>query len=457
MYQGTIRFRDTFVFRGGGETVRAFSIFGLLLATLIFIVVQLAFRELSLQVLTERIDLGRSEALRIAATVEQVGQTPGGIDFGRIQRNRRELIGYIRERVSRSVFISFVEIRDRFGVRQILVRGLTPAPPPEGWDLSVPEDWPVAKEQLVRVPLLQSEGEVRVGVSREPMLEELRVLQRSLRIKVALAAALALAVLVSGFFYVLHLLRKNRRLEKARQSADRASYVGMLASNLAHEIRNPLNAMNMNLQMLEEDLRPAGLHEGDFVELLESTKQEIKRLEQLVNNFLTFARPAQPRFESTDLNQIVHDVIRFLEADFRQSAVEVRTDLAQLLPTTEIDQTLFKQALMNLMVNARQVLKENGLITIRTRAGAGGEAVLEVSDNGPGIPSEAQERIFDVFFSRRGGGTGLGLPIAKQIIERHGGTIELHSVEGRGTTFRIRLPRHHRPARVTTGPPQSKA
>jgi signal transduction histidine kinase len=289
------------------------------------------------------------------------------------------------------------------------------------------------------------------------MLEELRALRRALQIKVALAAGLALAVLISGFFYVLHLLRKNRRLERARQSADRASYVGMLASNLAHEIRNPLNAMNMNLQMLEEDLRPAGLDKGDFVELLESTKQEIKRLEQLVNNFLTFARPAQPRFESKDLNQVVRDVIRFLDADFRQSDVEVRTDLAQLLPTTELDETLFKQALMNLLVNSRQVLKRNGLITLRTRAGAGGEAVLEVSDNGPGIPSDAQERIFDVFFSRRGGGTGLGLPIAKQIIERHGGTIELNSVEGRGTTFRIRLPRRHAPALGTASSTERKA
>jgi signal transduction histidine kinase len=240
------------------------------------------------------------------------------------------------------------------------------------------------------------------------------------------------------------LIRKNRNLEQARQSAARASYVGLLASGLAHEIRNPLNAMNMNLQMLEEELHARnGPPEGEQAELLESTKSEIKRLERLVNNFLTYARPAQPRFESKDLNIVAREVIRLLEVDFRQHGVELRTDLEPLLPRVETDEAQFKQALINLMVNARQVLKDGGHVTIRTRAGSKGEAVLEVEDDGPGIPPDSRERIFEVFYSSRGGGTGLGLPIARQIVERHGGTIELDSEVGKGTTFRIRLPRHH--------------
>jgi signal transduction histidine kinase len=109
----------------------------------------------------------------------------------------------------------------------------------------------------------------------------------------------------------------------------------------------------------------------------------------------------------------------------------------------EIDETQFKQALLNLLVNARQVLTEGGVVTLRTRAGSRGDIVLEVEDNGPGIPAEMRERIFEVFYSSRGGGTGLGLPIARQIIERHGGVIELESEEGEGTQFTIRLPRHH--------------
>jgi signal transduction histidine kinase len=102
---------------------------------------------------------------------------------------------------------------------------------------------------------------------------------------------------------------------------------------------------------------------------------------------------------------------------------------------------------MNLLVNARQVLDAEGTVRVRTRAASNGEAVLQVEDDGPGIPEASQERIFEVFYSSRGGGTGLGLPIARQIVERHGGHIELESTVGVGTKFTIRLPRRHaRPA-----------
>ena len=136
---------------------------------------------------------------------------------------------------------------------------------------------------------------------------------------------------------------------------------------------------------------------------------------------------------------------------WRQRVTLVSVALLGQDPTdVEIDETQFKQALLNLLVNARQVLKDGGTVTIRTRAGSRGEVVLEVEDDEPGIPEEMRERIFEVFYSSRGGGTGLGLPIARQIVERHGGAIELHSEEGQGTRFTIRLPRHH--ARFTTEP-----
>ena len=136
-------------------------------------------------------------------------------------------------------------------------------------------------------------------------------------------------------------------------------------------------------------------------------------------------------------------MLRFLENDFRQSQVELTSDLQPMLPNVDLDERQFKQALMNLLVNARQVLDPGGAVQVRTRAAATGHAVLEVEDDGPGIPQASQERIFEVFYSSRGGGTGLGLPIARQIVERHGGTIDLHSVEGEGTRFTIRLPRRH--------------
>ena len=203
--------------------------------------------------------------------------------------------------------------------------------------------------------------------------------------------------------------------------------------------------MNMNLQMLEEELqaRPE-LDESEWGELLESNKNEIKRLESLVNNFLAYARPSQPRFETRDLNAVVKEVVRFLEADFRQSQVELHTALEPLLPDGG-DRRDPVQAGADEPAGQRRAgaRRRRATSTVRTRAGAGGEVVLEVEDDGPGIAPEVQDRIFEVFYSSRGGGTGLGLPIARQIVERHGGTIEMETEVGKGTIFSIRLPRRH--------------
>jgi signal transduction histidine kinase len=199
--------------------------------------------------------------------------------------------------------------------------------------------------------------------------------------------------------------------------------------------------------MLEEELQAAGERVDDeHAELLASTKSEIKRLEQLVNNFLIYARPAQPQPEPTDLNGLAREVIRLLAADFKTHGVEFREELDPGLPEVEIDARQFKQALINLLVNARQVLRNGGEVAVRSGTGSRGEVQLEIVDNGPGIPAEARERIFEVFYSSRGGGTGLGLPIAKQIVERHGGTIDVESAVDAGTTFRIRLGRCQTPS-----------
>jgi signal transduction histidine kinase len=407
---------------------------------------QLAFREVSLKVLTNRLDLAQHEARRIADTVARLGRVGHTVDFSRLRQNETALRNYVHERLARRFFIHHVEIRDRFGVRQLFFSAQSvPREPRWPTDAKLkPVDWPTTPAQVVRVPLGRSEGEVRVGISPEPVLQELDAIRKSLRTKVAAATAAAILLLVIGLFYVLHLVRKNRRLELSRQSAERASYVGLLASGLAHEIRNPLNAMNLNLQMLDEELRDCPeLPHAEFEELVDSSKQEIKRLEQLVNNFLAYARPSPARFEPHDLNGLVHDLVRFLEGDFRQKGVAIETDLEPLLPRVELDEPQIKQALMNLLVNAGQVLKGGGMVEIRTRAGVGGEVVLEVVDNGPGIPEGDRDRVFEIFFSKRGGGTGLGLPIAKQIVERHEGKIELETEVGRGTTFRVRLPRRH--------------
>jgi signal transduction histidine kinase len=440
MNVGVTSFRDSFASQALRETLRAFLIFTFLTLALVTIGGQLAFRGLSLGVLREKIDLGRITALEISDQVSRLGQRAGAIDYAALRGETARIRDLIQGRIEQTPFVRSVEVRDRFGVRIILVARGEPSGTPGGSDLAGD-----SRQRLIRVALAgdgsrSEEGQVLLAISPTAVEQELLDLQRSLWIKIAVAGLLAVGVLVLGLFYVLHLLRKNRRLERARQAAERASYVGLLASGLAHEIRNPLNAMNMNLQMLEEELQGSGAPvEEEHAEMLASTKSEIKRLEQLVSSFLTYARPTSPRLEPADLNGLARDVMRLLDADFKQHGVELIDQLDPALPEAEIDATQLKQALINLLVNARQVLREGGRVVVRSRSAERETVTLEIVDDGPGIPDEAREKIFEVFYSSRGGGTGLGLPIAKQIVEGHGGAIEVESAVGEGTVFRIRL------------------
>ncbi len=440
----------------GGETARAFLVFGVLSLSLLGIASHLEFRDLDIHAMFRRFDAARDEARRIADAVSAIAWGQDGLDYHRLRQKRDILRGVVAERFESRPYLRYVEVRDRFGAQLLYMARETVGAPivtfPRGAIVNVVAE----PERVASVPLTRTgmapAGEVRVGVSPEAYQQELIELRRSLRIKVYLASGAAILILITGFFYVLHLIRKNRRLEQSRLAAERRSYVGLLASGLAHEIRNPLNAMNMNLQMLDEELQMTpGLEQADYRELLESTNSEIKRLESLVNNFLAYARPAQPRFEPADLNETLRQVVKFLEADFARSRVRLDLGLEPLLPTVDLDETQFKQAVMNLLVNARQVLRSGGSVAVRTAAGSGGDVLVEVQDDGPGIPPENREKIFEVFYSNRGGGTGLGLPIARQIVERHGGTIEVDDAPGGGTVFRIRLPRRHARAEPVSG------
>ncbi len=439
------------------EAFKAFLLFGLLLAALAGVAGPLAFRDLSRLVQAHRLQLGRHEATRIAEGILALGRDlgdGGGLDFYRLRQHRNKLEAWLRDHLSRSPLVRNVEVLDRFGARVVYV----------GWDRAGPDLPALGRapargvlERTVRIQLRTAkgvlpEGELRVGITTGAVDAELEELKRSLRIKIFGAALIGMVVLAAALVYVLHLIRKNQGLERERQAANRRAQVALLGSGLAHEIRNPLNAMNLNLQMLEEELQAhPGLEGVDVGDLVASIKSEIRRLERLVENFLVYARPTAPRFEEVDLNKLLSDLARFFQADFRQSGLRLVVDLEPLLPSVELDTTQIKQALMNLLINARQVLKPGGTVTLRTRAGPAGEVVVEVQDDGPGIPPEVREKIFDVFYSNRGGGTGLGLPIAQQVVTHHGGTIELESEEGRGTTFRIRLPR--RQARPTPAAP----
>ncbi len=296
-----------------------------------------------------------------------------------------------------------------------------------------------------------------VGVESELIEKEIRDLRHDLQVKLWIGAVAAVAVLLIAFLYVLRLLHRTRLLEAQAQMDDRLAFVGALAAGLAHEIRNPLNVLSMNLQMLEEELAdsPAG-NDGDPRVFLSALQGEIRRLSNLVNNFLTYARPHEPRFESKDLNAILSDLCAFLRPEFEKRRILLRQDLSPYMPPVDLDEGLIRQAVMNLLINATQVLPEGGQVALESRVGPQGEAIVSVEDNGPGIPAADRERIFDVFYSNRGGGTGLGLPIAARILQAHGGTITVESEVGKGARFVLTLPRRHAAAATTAAGPAAE-
>ena len=222
----------------------------------------------------------------------------------------------------------------------------------------------------------------------------------------------------------------------------RAQYseIAQLAGGLAHEIRNPLSTMQLNLELLAEDFAQSDSHrDRRALQKIERVRKESQRLQNILEDFLRFVRVQELRLAPADLNEVV-DVLRdFHEGQASAQGVVLRTHYDDRLPPVLLEVELFKQALLNLTLNALNAMPDGGELILTTRRD-GDWAVLDVTDTGCGIPLDSQDRVFDAFYSTRPGGSGLGLPTVRRIVEAHGGSIGLESEPGKGTKFTIRLP-----------------
>jgi signal transduction histidine kinase len=222
----------------------------------------------------------------------------------------------------------------------------------------------------------------------------------------------------------------------------RAQYteIAQLAGGLAHEIRNPLSTMSLNLDLMVEELQdPETPRDRRLLQKVERLRKESQRLQDILENFLKFARVQELRLETADLNVIVEELRDFFEPQAMAQGIVIRTQYEDGLPRMNLDSELFHQALLNLMINARHALPEGGELMLRTRS-EGPWNILEVTDTGVGMTEEVRSRVFDAFYSTRAGGSGLGLPTTRKIIEAHGGTITVESEPGKGSQFTVRLP-----------------
>lgn len=255
-------------------------------------------------------------------------------------------------------------------------------------------------------------------------------------ITVACAAVLAVGLVALGV--ALRQRRKaSAQLERLRR--EEQGLLERLAAGLAHELKNPLGALNLNLQLLQEELEESGVLPDGSRRRLALIMKECRRLEDVLANFLRYAMRRPLRLERVDLATLVDEVLTFLKPEIRGAGVNMETRFEANLPPLPVDVTLLKQALLNIIINAVEAMPGGGTLTVETR-GSGWAAEIAVSDTGEGVPPEVMPRVFEVYFSDKKGGTGLGLAITRRIIEKHGGTVDLESAGENGTRVTVRLP-----------------
>jgi len=318
---------------------------------------------------------------------------------------------------------------DRAALREQVFRATSRGMASGTCRITLPLDLPGKDSCRLVVGLVSPNIGAHVGVLSE------KLSMRALRLSLFGTSLLALLAV-----YIVHLNDRTRQLELKLEEEKRLAYVGKIAAGMAHEIRNPLSSVKMNIQMIEDRLGEFGEKESQYLmNKVVRIHRETARLEESVNNFLAFARPKPLERRWTDLNRAIDNVVEFLEPACTNDGIRIVRDYSPDLPQAYIDPDQLGQAVENLVRNAQQAIGKDGIIEIYTgRRNDGLE--IRVSDDGPGIPPDDQDKIFEIFFTTKEAGSGLGLTIVNQIAEAHGGGVSFDTIENRGTTFTIHLP-----------------
>jgi two-component system, sporulation sensor kinase E len=285
----------------------------------------------------------------------------------------------------------------------------------------------------------------------------------------------------SGVALILHDATEARQKTFEAIESERIQALTLLAASVAHEIGNPLNALHIHLQLMEREIKKLksdgwrvtageklglrgkgrsqeGMNQNRLDESAQKLEQylsvakgEINRLDYIVTQFLHAIRPTQPQLKPGSVNEVVEKTLELLMPELENRGLNVKTKLQPRLPLAPLDTTQMQQVLVNLIKNAMHAMTKGGTLTLQTGEVSDG-VWLSVADTGGGIPQEQINRIFEPFFTTKKKGSGLGLMIVQRIIRAHDGRIELESLVGRGTTFRIWLPLHERKPRLLEAP-----
>jgi signal transduction histidine kinase len=251
---------------------------------------------------------------------------------------------------------------------------------------------------------------------------------------IGVVGCLALACVVA-----VYAVRRVVLLERRAREAERLAELGTLTGGLAHEIKNPLSTVQLNLQLLAEDLTPDNPAYPRIVNRLRTVQKETSRLRDILDDFLRYAGQLELDRRPTDLNDLLEDLVDFFLPQAQAQRAKLRLRRSEDPLVADVDPKLIKQALLNLMLNSLQAMPEGGEL-ILSAARQDGQALVDVIDTGKGIPPEAINKIFDAYYTSKKGGTGLGLAMTRRIVREHGGQLSVKSEPGKGSDFSLRLP-----------------
>jgi len=239
--------------------------------------------------------------------------------------------------------------------------------------------------------------------------------------------------------------------EAQRIRTERLAQLGGLLAGFTHEIRNPLSTIGLNLQLVQEDFADAETtRDKRTYKRLTIIKEEVRRLQSILDDFLSFVRRSAPVLRDVDINSMLQGLVDFSRPEVAADGATLRFFPSSEVGTVCIDADLIKAVFVNLLRNARQACQAGDEILVSVRPAAD-DVIVQVTDTGTGMDPEVLERVFEPYFSTKKGGTGLGLSTAQRIIEEHGGRLEVRSEPGRGTQFTVRLPRGAPPAASGAG------
>jgi len=251
-----------------------------------------------------------------------------------------------------------------------------------------------------------------------------------------------------GHAIILRDITETRRTEQQTLESERLNALTLLAAGVAHEIGNPLNSLNIHLQLIERAARKLdGAKRADLQESIEVARAEVSRLDSIISQFLRAIRPTHPQLRPENVNSIVEEAVRFFAPEIKSRDIVVEQELRSDLPLIELDRDQMKQAFYNVIKNSFEAMKARGILRIRTDKDDS-HVIIRFADRGGGISPENLSRVFEPYFTTKSSGTGLGLLIVRRIVREHGGELSIESSEGKGLILTIRLPHVDRRVRM---------